>query len=120
MPRVLVIDDSENIRNCLGMTLQFKNCEVREASDGVKGLAAIEAEDFDLVFCDLAMPGLNGEELIRRVRKDLEKHDLPIIILSAEDRQAKDAAMAAGANDCIDKPFRPDAVLEALEKYTAS
>ena len=113
--RILVIDDSDAIRNTLRLTLEFKGYEVAEARDGKEGLAMIQESDYDLVFCDLGMPGLDGIGLIEAVRRNPQRRSLPIIVLSAEEREAKRRALEAGANASIDKPFSPRQVLHALE-----
>lgn len=115
--KVLIVDDSENIRQTLALTLQFKECDVTEAVNGREGLQKIQEEDFDLVFCDLAMPGMGGEELITRARQELGIRDLPIIVLSAEEREAKNRALTAGATDYLDKPFAPEDVLAMVDKW---
>jgi len=116
LAKILIVDDSDAIRNTLRLTLEFKGYEVFEAADGNEGLKLIRENDYDLVFCDLAMPGLDGASLIREVREGLKKAALPIIVLSAEEPAAKRRAMEAGANGSIDKPFSPRQVLRALEQ----
>ncbi|NQU42492.1 response regulator [bacterium] len=67
--RILIVDDSESIRETLGLTLRFKGYEVQEAENGEQALKILQQDVFDLVFCDLAMPGMDGREVIRRLRK---------------------------------------------------
>jgi len=114
---ILIIDDSENIRTTLRLTLEFKGFEVTEAVSGEEGLDRLRDGAFDLVFCDLAMPGMGGLEVIQRARTDLGLTSLPLIVLSAEAREAKDAALTAGATDLIDKPFAPDEIFRVLDQY---
>ena len=99
------------------LTLEFKNYEVEEAVNGLEGLEALAKNTYDLVFCDLSMPGMNGEEVIRRIRKDMSLKDLPIIVISAEEREAKNRAMMCGATDFIDKPFYPGQIFEMIERF---
>jgi CheY-like chemotaxis protein len=115
--RILVIDDSENIRSILRLTLRFGGFEVTEAASGEEGLAALAREKFDLVFCDLAMPGVGGLEVIRQARENPELRAVPIIVLSAEEREIKTHALAEGANDVVDKPFAPERIFEILTRY---
>ena len=115
--KILVIDDSEPIRSTLRLTLEFKGHTVVEAADGREGLEQLRGGSFDLVFCDLAMPEMDGVTLIRQVREALQIKDLPIIVLSAEERGAKLEALEAGANASIDKPFSPRQVLQTLESF---
>ena len=113
--RILIVDDSDAVRTTLRLTLEFKGYDVSEAADGQEGLDLIRANAYDLVFCDLAMPGMDGHELIRQVRQEMKIDDLPIVLLSAEDRQAKARALEAGASGCIAKPFSPQEVLALVE-----
>ena len=118
-PRILIIDDSENIRKSLRLTLEFRGWNVDEAADGAEGLKRIEERRFDLVFVDLVMPGLSGVEWIRKIRGDLHMEHLPIIILSAEQRESKKEALAAGANAGVDKPFSPAQIFTVVEQHLA-
>lgn len=117
--RILIVDDSESIRTTLRLTLEFKGYEVTEAENGDEGLASILANDYDLVFSDLAMPGLSGVELIEAVKRERGADAPPIIVLSAEEREGKNRALAAGAVDCVDKPFLPQQILDLTESLTA-
>ncbi|HUT26275.1 MAG TPA: response regulator [Sumerlaeia bacterium] len=114
--KILIIDDSDSIRTTLKLTLEFGGYEVDEAADGLEGLDRIRDGAYDLVLCDLAMPGLAGIDVIRKVRTEPQTASLPIVVLSAEERKMKDRALTAGANDCIDKPFAPQQVFDVVEK----
>lgn len=117
MAKILIIDDSDSIRQTLRLTLEFKGYEVEEAENGQEGIAQLQKGRFDLVFCDLAMPGIGGEEVIRTAREQPRLKDLPIIVLSAEQRDAKDRSLSAGATDCIDKPFAPEQIFETIDRW---
>lgn len=114
--RVLIIDDSENIRATLKLTLEFRGYEVEEACDGKAGLEMLEQNRYDMVFCDLAMPVMNGEEVIRKLRREMGNTELPVVVISAEERDAKNRALTLGATDFIDKPFYPEQIFEMAEK----
>lgn len=114
--RILVIDDSSTIRNTLRLTLEFKGYDVDEAADGRQGLDRINEQDYHLVFCDLAMPVMDGMTFIQEVRTNLDKPDLPIIVLSAEEEAAKNKAVDAGATSYIGKPFSPQQILAIVER----
>jgi CheY-like chemotaxis protein len=115
--RILVIDDSEAIRSTLQLTLEFKGYRVTTASDGEIGLDLLRANEYDLVFCDLAMPGIHGEDVIRAARGELGLKDLPIVVVSAEERDAKKSAIEVGATEWIDKPFVPQQILKLAERF---
>ena len=102
-PRVLVIDDEQAIRRFLTTSLSVHSYQVFEAADGQAGLIAVIASRPDLVILDLGLPDIDGVEVTRRLR---EWTQIPIIILSVHDQEKdKIAALDAGADDYLTKPF---------------
>jgi two-component system, OmpR family, KDP operon response regulator KdpE len=100
---VLVIDDERPIRRLLITALGAHDYDVHEAADGQSGLAAAAGLKPDLVLVDLGLPDLDGVEVIRRLR---EWAVFPILVLSVREREAdKVAALDAGADDYVTKPF---------------
>jgi DNA-binding response OmpR family regulator len=105
MPSVLVIDDAANVRELVTLYFTAAGFEVREASDGVSGLAAALEDLPDLVLLDIMLPGLDGAEVCRRIR---EVSDVPVIMLSARSADLdKVSLLEAGADDYVVKPFSP-------------
>ena len=104
MPRILVIDDLEGIRAALVDFLESEGYECRAAMDGTEGLSQALDWKPDLVFLDVFMPGINGLEVIRRLRQ--EDNRTPVIIITAydQDELARDL-LVAGATDFIRKPW---------------
>jgi two-component system, OmpR family, KDP operon response regulator KdpE len=102
-PRVLVVDDEASIRRFLRMSLAAHDFEVFEAATGQEALAAVVAHRPDLVILDLGLPDIEGTEVTRRLR---EWSKIPIIILSVREHESdKVAALDAGADDYLTKPF---------------
>jgi two-component system KDP operon response regulator KdpE len=102
-PRVLVVDDEPAIRRYLRTALGAHGYTVTEAATGQEGLAAAAVNRPDLVILDLGLPDLDGVEVTRRLR---EWTQLPIIILSVRGQEGdKIAALDAGADDYVTKPF---------------
>jgi len=102
-PRVLVVDDEEQIRRAVRMALRANGYEVIEAGDGETGLDLAAAERPDLIVLDLALPDMDGVDVCRRVR---EWSQVPVIVVSAaRDDDAKVYALDAGADDYVTKPF---------------
>ncbi|HEY3109096.1 MAG TPA: response regulator transcription factor [Chloroflexota bacterium] len=102
-PRILVVDDEEQIRRALRVALRANSYEVIEAADGETGLDLAAAERPDLIVLDLALPDLDGVDVCRRVR---EWSRVPVIVLSAAgDDDAKVRALDADADDYVTKPF---------------
>lgn len=103
MKRILVVDDERQITRMLRMALQSQGYLVETAANGVEGLQKFEAQRPDLVISDLAMPGMDGLELTRAIRKAAST---PIIVLSVRDADAiKVQALDEGADDYLTKPF---------------
>jgi Response regulators consisting of a CheY-like receiver domain and a winged-helix DNA-binding domain len=101
--RVLVVDDEQAIHRFLKPALEVNNYDMVSAGTAAEGLRQIAGEAPDVVVLDLGLPDMDGKEVIRRVR---EWSDVPIIVLSARDREAeKIAALDLGADDFVNKPF---------------
>lgn len=101
--RVLVIDDEPQIRKFLDIGLRAQGYQVTTAESGEAGLLALVASGADLVILDLGLPGIDGHEVLKRVR---EWSEVPVILLTVRaDEQEKVAALDAGANDYVTKPF---------------
>jgi two-component system KDP operon response regulator KdpE len=101
--RVLVVDDEPAIHRFLSPVLVANDYEVLKAEKGSDALRCIASETPDLVILDLGLPDMDGKDVITRVR---EWSDIPIIVLSAQDREAeKVAALDRGADDFVNKPF---------------
>ncbi len=115
MKRILIVDDEESIRVSLEALLARHGYRVSTASDADGALAVLADEDVDVVFADVRMPGTDGIELTREIRR----REIPttVIVISAYG-SVDDAieAMKAGAYDYITKPFKTDEVILALAK----
>jgi len=110
--RVLVIDDEPSILRALRINLTARNYEVSTASDGASGLAAVSRERPDVLILDLGLPDMEGTDVIHGVRG---WSSTPIIVLSVWDQeQQKVAALDAGADDYVTKPFGMDELLARL------
>jgi two-component system KDP operon response regulator KdpE len=112
MTRVLVIDDEPSILRALRINLTARNYEVSTACDGTSGLAAIARERPDAVILDLGLPDMDGTQVIHGVRG---WSATPIIVLSVWGAEhQKVAALDAGADDYVTKPFGMDELLARL------
>lgn len=116
--RILVIDDSEHVRAVIRMTLKIKGYEVATAEDGHEGLRMAAAEDFDMVFCDIEMPVMNGVEFVEKFRA-AHGSRTPVFILTAEEGRVAREALKAGATLVLAKPFEPLLLLEEVERHLA-
>lgn len=115
MPKkILVVDDSESIRNILRLTLKFKGYEIEEAQNGQQAYELIQKNSYDLLISDIDMPILTGIDLLFKIRGELKNEKLPIIICTAEKLSNPDELIMKGANKWIAKPFTPTELLDAV------
>jgi two-component system KDP operon response regulator KdpE len=111
-PSILAVDDEPHVLEALSTILTGRGYRVRTARNGRLALDAIAAERPDVVLLDLAMPGMDGVELCRRVRASSR---VPILVLSAmTDEPDKVRALDAGADDYVTKPFGVEELLARL------
>lgn len=107
--KILVIDDDENIRIIMTKFLELLNCQVDAVENGEKGLKLISKaknnnSEYELVFTDRNMPGILGEEVVRRIKRDYP--DTKVILMSGEINESiKRVVFSAGADGIIEKPF---------------
>lgn len=110
MPRILVAEDEQRIASFVEKGLRAAGYGVETVADGVDALALARGGDIDLVLLDLGLPGLDGLEVLRRLREG--GSNVPVIILTARDSAADTVAgFEGGANDYVAKPFRFDELL---------
>jgi diguanylate cyclase (GGDEF)-like protein len=113
--RVLIVDDDEDIRAYLEVTLELARFQVLQAANGEQGLEIARDEQPDLVVLDVMMPGLDGLEVLRRLRADVRTNHLPVILLTAR-AQAQDTieGLERGADDYVTKPFDADVLVARI------
>jgi two-component system chemotaxis response regulator CheY len=118
MPKALVVDDSRAIRMILSRTLKELGYEVREAANGREALEIIEAENYTvkLVLADWNMPEINGLDLVRRLRQNPRLASLVVVMVTTETELGQmAAALEAGANEYVMKPFTKEILVEKLQ-----
>jgi two-component system OmpR family response regulator len=102
--RILVVDDEASIRDVAGPSLELAGYDVRTEPDGYRALDALESFAPDLVIVDINMPGIDGFEVVRRIRRS--GHTVPVIFLSARDAvEDRVSGFELGADDYLTKPF---------------
>jgi DNA-binding response OmpR family regulator len=106
LPRkVLVVEDEAPIASAVAARLRSEGFDVEIATDGLAGVAAFESTKPDLVVLDLMLPGIDGLEVCRRIRKDAP---VPILMLTARDSETDTVVgLEVGADDYLTKPFSP-------------
>jgi two-component system, OmpR family, KDP operon response regulator KdpE len=112
LPRILVVDDDRQIARAVRTNLQVRGYEVMTAANGETALDVLRADAVDLVLLDLSLPGMDGHEVIGRVRA---WSDVPIVVLSVREQQSeKVRALEAGADDYVTKPFGVEELLARM------
>lgn len=102
---VLIVEDDKEIRKGVEIYLQSQGYRVFEAADGIEGLEVIEREEIHLAIVDVMMPRMDGITMTAKLR---EKHDFPVIFLSAKSEEVdKILGLNMGADDYVTKPFTP-------------
>jgi two-component system, OmpR family, response regulator ResD len=106
LPKILVVDDEPPLRELVIVTLGDQySCD--EAVDGDAALERLRKGPYDLVILDVMMPGRSGIDVLREMRSDEALKDVPVVVMSAwQSTQDIDAALAAGADGFLPKPFR--------------
>jgi two-component system alkaline phosphatase synthesis response regulator PhoP len=105
MPKILVIDDEPAILNLVSAYLKPEGYEVHTAADGNAGLKSARAFKPDLIILDLMLPGIDGIELLTRLRRE---SDVYVIMLTAKSEETdKVIGLSVGADDYVTKPFSP-------------
>lgn len=119
MKKILVIDDERDVLEVVRSVLKTKGYTVRCAEGGEEGLRQAEAEEPDLIICDLMMPRVSGLEVLKRLHARPKFENTPIIILSAvgedSDKPKEFWARGLGVDDYISKPFDPLDLLGRVE-----
>jgi DNA-binding NtrC family response regulator len=113
MSRVLVIDDERSIRNTLKDILEFEKYTVELAEDGFKALELLQTKDFDVILCDIKMPGMDGIEVLQKVEEI--KPDTPVVMISGHGNiDTAVESIKKGAYDFIEKPLDLNRLLITL------
>ena len=107
-PRVLVIEDTDEIRELIGIALRKAGIDAELAGSGAAGLELFAAGGFDAVVLDMHMPGIDGLETCRTIRRSSA---IPILLVSGSaEGHGRRVSREAGADDFMEKPFRPAAL----------
>jgi CheY-like chemotaxis protein len=117
LPRILIVDDVEDNRRIYAMFLRAKAFDVTVAADGHEALAKARALVPDLVVMDLAIPGIDGWEVTRRLKRDRRTHRIPIIALTGHALAGvREEAQRAGCTAFLTKPCLPDDLIRAIQR----
>jgi CheY-like chemotaxis protein len=117
MKKILIVDDSREIRELVSATLETEEYTVFEAADGTKAIATALLERPDFIIMDVMLPGkINGIEATRIIKNNpLTKHCTVLILTGTDDTTLREKGLEAGASDFFMKPFSPLDLLQKLE-----
>ncbi|MEJ8817285.1 response regulator transcription factor [Lacibacter sp. H407] len=118
--KILIVDDEAHIRMLIGQTLEEledEGVEFLTAENGEIALDMIQKEKPELVFLDVMMPKMNGMEVCRRVKKELQMNDVFIVLLTAKGQETdRQKGQDVGADVYMTKPFDPEVLLQKAKE----
>lgn len=118
IPRVLVVDDEPDIRLLIRVYLVDAGYEVIEAENGREAIDSVTGDEPDLVLLDLRLPGLDGWEVIERLKEQGVAERIPVVAISAHATPTtKERAHEVGFRSYVGKPFTPKELLEVVSRY---
>jgi DNA-binding response OmpR family regulator len=117
--RVLIVEDHPTMREAMRMVLADEGLTVDQAADGARVLDLVASERPDLILLDLNIPGISGSDLLAALKASDETSDIPVIVVTAEEEEGRSAAMRAGAEDYLTKPFSPRALVRTVGRALA-
>jgi two-component system chemotaxis response regulator CheY len=118
---ILVVDDSAVMRSIVIKALRMSGLslgELYQAANGQEGLDMLDEHWVDLVLLDINMPVMSGDEMIERLRKSAEQHNLPIIVVSTESSETRIQALSDDGIGFVHKPFNPQTLREQVIALT--
>jgi CheY-like chemotaxis protein len=113
---ILIVDDEPDVLEILGEQLALSGYVVVHASDGIDALSCLYATPPTLVLLDVAMPRMNGIDVIAQIRNERRLRDIPVLAMSGRD-ELLHKALAAGATDVLRKPLDREVLLQTLSRH---
>ena len=117
--KVLIVDDSPTMRGLLRFAIQrLPDSAITEAKDGIEGARILEKETFDVILLDVNMPGMNGLQLLERIRNDDRFKKTRVIMITTEGSEmSQQEAKSLGADGYLPKPIRAQELIEAVKSF---
>ncbi len=116
---ILLVDDSATVRAVISKALKLAEVDINElyqASDGKEALEVLAAEWVDLVFCDISMPVMDGEEMVAEMNRSGMIENIPVVIVSSAGSEPRVARLKEnGVRDYVQKPFTPERIREVVD-----
>ncbi len=118
MPKkILFVDDETDLRKVSTLRLRKTGYDVFEASDGQEALDQARSNMPDMIFLDVFLPVMNGDEVTRILKQDANLKKVPIVLISAASKNLEERARSCGADDFLAKAFDPGALVAMAEKH---
>ena len=118
--KILIVEDHPDSRDLLALLLRERGHTVYTAEDGREGLKFISLDKPDLIITDLNMPHLDGIEMIKALREQMECKELPVIVVTAHGSGKIRQAIEVGASEAIYKPIDCDLLFSAIDRLLVS
>jgi len=116
--KIVVVDDELDILKVVSFRLEKAGYEILTAVDGPKALDLIRKEKPDLILLDIALPGMDGYEVCRKVKSDAALRNIPVIFLTASQvDRIKEKQSDSPADDFLIKPFEPEKLIAKIKKF---
>jgi len=116
---IMVVDDSTSIRQVVGIALKQAGYDVIEGVDGKDALAKLTGQKVNLIISDVNMPNMDGIAFVRELKTRPAYKFTPVLMLTTESQEdKKEQGKAAGARAWMVKPFKPEALVAAVQKLT--
>lgn len=118
MKKILIVDDQQEVRELVGVTLRVGDYQILQAKSGEEAVKIARAEKPDLIIMDVMMPGsIDGIEATRILKNDRETKEIPIIMLTGKGQETdKKRGFEVGADDYFVKPFSPLELIKKVEE----
>lgn len=118
MAKILVVDDSITEREVIKKALESEGYTVRTAEDGEKAISILNDETFDCILLDVIMPGKNGYQVCREIKKNEKTAKTPVVIVTSKGQDSdKFWGKKQGADDYIVKPFNMEELVNVVKRY---
>ncbi|MFH0984104.1 MAG: response regulator [Candidatus Omnitrophota bacterium] len=117
LKKILVVDDEADLLMVTMFRLKHMGYEIFGATDGQEALDAVRKKSPDLIIMDVFLPGMNGDEVAKILKKDKKTKRIPVILISADIRSLQEKAAACGAEGYLTKPFHSSELVDLVQKH---
>lgn len=114
---VLIVEDEERLNRMVKYLFMAKGCKVESATNGIEALEVLKETTPDAIVLDVMMPEMDGFTLCERLKGDSKYKDIPVIVLSTlKEEENRERLISMGACDYVEKPFKPEDLVERVQK----